>query len=312
MNKAIKIIIHLLILLNFASCVTNQDPKATTSDLLVARGDIVAVSFNNDSLVVFDQNGTFKRVLYQLPTPSEAIGGIAWLHETNEILITIESAPDRIDALSVTTGLTRTFYSNVNYFTGTSFGITQLVNSRDVIVSEGATIERFSHTGVRKTSSGAPANGWPTNVHANPQQMSGLKNGNWLSCSSTAGIRISPDSTTSLTAVATVTGPVGATASYGCAELSNGNIIVGWNGASADYIYSYSSTLTSPVALVDNTQSTLSDPRNIAVGEYDQIYIADTAQNKIVELDSSGNVVRQFGNSILNAPRYLLVIPQFH
>lgn len=243
MKNVIKTISLFCSLLSVTACVMEQDPEATHSDLLVSRGDLVAVSYNNDALVVFNEAGNFKHVLYQLPAPSETIGALSWLEETNEILISIESTPDRIDALSVTTGAVRSFYSNVTYFTGTSFGITQLKNSRDVLVSEGATIERFSSTGVRETSPTGPANGWPANVHANSQQLSGLQNGNWLSCSSTAGLRITPDSLTNLTATATATGPVGATASYGCAELSNGSIVVSWNGAAADYVYLYNSAL---------------------------------------------------------------------
>jgi hypothetical protein len=111
--------------------------------------------------------------------------------------------------------------------------------------------------------------------------------------------------------MSTATGPAGATASYGCHELSNGTIIVSWNGAAADYIYTYSATLTGATAIVNNIQSTLSDPRGIAIGENDEIYVADATLNKIVELDSTGTIVRQFGNGIVNAPRHLLVVPAF-
>ncbi len=206
--------------------------------------------------------------------------------------------------MSVITGTSRNFYNNVTFYTGTSLALVQLKTSSDVIVSEGATIERFTTEGIRETWAV-----WPATVHANSQQIAALASGNWLSCSSTAGLRISPDSTTALAAVVTQTGPVGATASYGCAELSDGTLVVSWNGAAVDYVYTYNSSLAGGTAIINNVQSTFSDPRGIAVGENDQIYIVDGTMNKVVELDMSGNVIRQFGTSILNAPRFILVVP---
>jgi len=265
-------------------------------------------SFTSDSLVVFGADGTFKRVLYQLPnTVGDAIAGVAWLEETNEILISVDGTPDRVDALSVLTGSVRIFYTNTTYFTGTPLGITQLNTSGDVIVSEGATIERFSYNGIRETWTTI----WPTNVHANAQQIVGLANGNFLSCSSTAGLRITPDSTTVLTAVATATSAIVATTtSYGCNELSDGTIVVAWNGTS-DAIQTYSSTLTGATTLISNA-AVFSDPRGIAIGESDEIYVTDATRNMVVELDSSGNVIREFGNSYLQSPRAIMVVPAFN
>lgn len=300
-------IVALFLLCFLSACIVDQEPEPTNSELLVTRGDIVVVSYNTDTLAVFDQSGSFKRILYQVPTAADNIAGIAWLETSNEILISIDGTPDRIEAISILTGDSRNFYNNVTYFTGTPLGLTQLKNSTDVIASEGATIERFNASGIRETFGAI----WPANVHANATSIQGLANGNWLSCSSSAGLRISPDSTSALAAIATATGPVGATASYGCHELSNGTIVVSWNGAAADHVYTYSATLTGATAIVNNIQSTLSDPRGVAIGENDEIYVADATQNKIVEMDSSGNVIRQFGNGILNAPRHVLVVPAF-
>lgn len=269
----------------------------------------MVTSFNSDSLIVFNSEGVFQRVLYQLPnTVGDAIGGIAWLPDTNEILIAVDGTPDRVDALSVVNGTVRTFYNNTTYFTGTPLGIATLPNSSDVIVTEGATIERFSNKGIRETWTTI----WPTNVHANSQQLVGLSTGNWMSCSSTAtpAIRISPDSTTNLTAVYTVaSGIAGTTASYGCAELSDGRIVIGFNGTT-DTLRIYNSTLASNTLLISNA-AVFGDPRGIAIGENDEIYVADATRNVIVELDLDGNVVREFGNSYLQSPRTLIVIPDF-
>lgn len=267
----------------------------------------MATSVTSDSVVVFSPNGTFKRVLYQLPVTADAIGGIAWLGETNEILITVNGTPDRIDAVNVSTGAVRSFYTNTTYYTGTPLSIAVLPDSGDVISSEGATIERFSPNGIRETWTTI----WPTNVHTNSQQLVGLSTGNWLSCSSTAGLRISPDSTTDLTAVATATSAIGATtASYGCGELSDGTIVVAWNGTS-DAIQTYSSTLTGATTLISNA-AVFGNPRGIAIGPNDEIYVAETTRNLIIQIDTDGNVVREFGNSYLQAPSHLIVIPAFN
>lgn len=283
---------------------------ATYSELEVTRGDLVVTSFTSDSLVVFDGKGKFKKILLQLSNPvGDAISAIHWLPETNEILMAIDGTPDRIEAYSVETGRIRNFYNNITYFTGTPLGITQLQNSRDILVSEGATIERFSISGTRETWGAF----WPSSVHASAQQLVGLSNGSWLSCSSTAGLRIFPDSTASFTASATATGAIAATtASFGCGELSNGTIIVGWNGTS-DAIQSYSSTLTGVATVFPNNPSVLADPRGIAIGENNEIYVTDATRNVVVEIDhATGERIREFGNAYLQSPRSIIVIPDFN
>lgn len=295
------------LLLFLSSCLINEDPTPTNSDLVVTRGDIIVASLNADAVVSFSADGTFKRNLYQTTIASEAIGGLGWNADTNEILITINGTPDRIDAVSAATGAVRSFYSNTGFYTGTPLGVVQLA-SGDIIASEGTTIERFSASGVRQVYGSI----WPTGtgIHQNVQQMRTLSTGNWLSCSSNQGVRIFPDSTTSLASVATVTAPTGATAAYGCDELSDGTIVVSWSGGS-DFITTYSATLTSPTNIVNNVASTLPNPQGLAVGENDQIYVADGTLNRVVELDTSGNVIRQFGMGVLNAPRAIMVVPAF-
>ncbi len=247
------------------ACIEAEKAQPTFSSLLVERGDVVVVSFNTDALVVFDSAGNFKRILYQLPLAADTINGVAWLADTNEILISVDGTPDRIDAISVVSGQARTFYANLAFLTGTLLDLTQLKNSGDIIISEGATLERFSPNGIREVWGAV----WPSGVHANSNQLKGLANGRWLSCTTAQGVRIYPDSTSVFAATSSVTGPAGALASFGCNELSDGSILVGWSGAAVDYLYLYTSTLTSPVALIDNVQSTLTDPRGIAVNESD-------------------------------------------
>jgi hypothetical protein len=305
--KKLRHILLLFCLFSLSACLIDKDPLETRSQtMLVEPGDIVVVSFLTDTLLVYGRNGTLKRSLYQLEVAADTINGIAWSSSTNEILLSIDGTPDRIEAFSVVTGRVRNFYNNILYFAGAPGAIAQLRDSRDIIASEGATIERFSATGIREVHTGV----WPSNIIANTTQISSLSSGNWLACSTAAGVAIIPDSTTSLSAIATVTGPAGATVAQGCAELSNGNIVVSWAGAS-DFIYTYDSSLGNGTAIVDNVQSTFQDPRGIAIGENDEIYVADAARNRIVQLDATGEVIREFGGGVLNQPRHILVVPQF-
>ena len=309
MRNTLSTFIPLFLLCFLTSCLVKQDPEPTHSELMVTRGDLVVTSFTNDSLVVFKENGSFKKVLYQLPNTADTISTITWLPETNEILMAIEGTPDRVDAYSVVTGTVRNFYINTTYLTGTILGIAQLKNSSDILVSEGTTVERFSSNGTRETWTTI----WPSNVHVNNQQLVGLSTGNWLSCSSTVGVRIYPDSTTAMAAVASVTSAIAATTiSYGCGELSDGRIVVGWNGTS-DALQVYSATLTGVATMFANNPAVLSDPRGIAIGEDDQIYVTDATRNVVVEIDPATNEkVREFGNQYLQAPRSILVIPEIN
>lgn len=306
MKKVLNSIFLVTCLLLLTSCIVDEDPTPSYSELLVTRGDIAVANFTSDSIAIFGQDGTFKRVLYQLPLAADAIAGIAWNRTTNEILITVDGTPDRIDAVSVVTGIARSFYVNTTYFTGTPLGIVQLPDTGDIIASEGATIERFTSAGVREVHGAI----WPSNAHATSNQLTALSTGNFLSCTTAAGARVFPDSITAVAAVYSVAGPAGATASYGCNELSDGQIVISWNGAS-DAVYLYSASLTGGTAIVNANPGLLTDPRGVAIGENDEIYVADATRNMIVQIDSAGNVTREFGNSILSGPRHLLVIPSF-
>lgn len=308
MRKLARLFVFLALLTGSSSCLIKETPKATSSDLLVTRGDVIVTSFTSDSLVVFAPDGSFKRVLYTLANSADSITGITWNANTNEVLIAVDGSPDRIEAVSVINGTSRNFYLNATLYTGTLLAIAQLKNSEDIVASESTTIERFSSSGQRETYTTV----WPTNAHANSQQILALASGQWLSCSSTAGLRLMDDSTTSTAAVATATSGIAATtACYGAGELSDGTIVISWSGTT-DSIQTYTSSLTGATTIYTNT-GVLGDPRGIAIGEGDEIYVADGTRNVIVEIDAStGSVVREFGAAYLQSPRTLIVVPQFN
>lgn len=298
----------LILLFSLASCLpVPEKSEATLSANYIATDDILVASQVTDSIYQFNSNGDFIRILYRLPLVAETIGGLSWAYTTNEVLVAIDGTPDRVVAISTIDGSARDIAKDAA-LTGTIRSVTQLVDSRDIIVSEGTTIERFNEYGLRLTYGTV----WPTSSHANSQHIVPLENGSWLSCSSTAGVRIFPDSVSTFTASSSITtAPTGTTGSYGCAVTSTGEVIVSWYGTSTDYLSKYSSTLTNQTHLINNNQGILADPRGVGVMRNGDIVVADFTKDYLVKVTSSGSLLKIIGQGIMDAPYSVLVIPEF-
>ncbi len=266
----------------------------------------MVASLVTDSVYQFDSNGTFKRILYRLPLVAETIGALGWSDSTNELLVAIDGTPDRVVAISTIDGSAREVIKNAG-LTGTIRAVTQLKDSRDYIVSEGATIERFNEYGQRLTFGAV----WPSSVHANAQTFVGLDDGNWLSCSSSLGVRIFADTTTAIPTVATLAAPAGTTGSYGCAASPSGTIAVSWFNGTTDYLSVYNSTLGSETHIVNNNQGILGDPRGVGIMRNGDIVVADYTKDYVLRVTSSGTQVGIIGQGIMDAPYAVLVVPEF-
>ena len=305
-------IIFILTFLTFPllqSCNKKEDDddvtvKEPVINRIFSHGDIIVSSITNDNILLFSSKGIFKRVLLQLTNSTETIGSMAFMNSTKELLVSIDGTPDRIIAISSEDGEERTFRFDAN-LTGTIRGILQLDDSREIIINEGTTTERISETEFRVTNSTV----WPSSTIVNSQQFSKLTNGTFLSCSSTAGVKIYPDSIDTFTEVASVTGPVGATASFGCVELNDGSIVVGWNGTTNDYIYKYSSTLTDQSVILP-PNSNLPNPRGMAVSKSGNLLIADGTNHYVLELKTNGTILRTIGLGLINSPQSVVVVPE--
>lgn len=272
----------------------------------ISTDDILVGSLVTDSVYQFNSNGDFIRILYRAPLSTETIGALSWAHSTNEVLVAVDGIPDRVVAISTIDGSARDIAKDAG-LTGTIRSVTQLKDSRDILVSEGATIERFNEYGQRLTYTGA----WPSSVHANAQTLVALDSGDWLSCSSTLGARIFPDVVTVPGASSTVANPASTTGSYGCAVTASGEIIISWYGTTVDYLSKYSSTLTNETHLIDNNQGILADPRGVGVMRNGDIVVADYTKDYLLRVNGSGSVVKIIGQGIMDAPYSVLVIPEF-
>lgn len=288
-----------------ASCIP-QESTPTSSSLHVAAGDILVSSSVLDSVIQFDKNGNYKRVLWRTTLASETIAGLGWMHSTNEVLVTVDGTPDRVVAVSVSDGAERVLVNNTN-IAGTMRTSTQLMDSRDIIISETTSMERSTETGIRETHTGV----WPSTVTTNVQDITALEGGGFATASSTTGIRLFPDSVAVFAASATATAPAGTTAAYGIRELSNGQFLVSWEGAATDYLSLYNADLTLDRHVVGNNQGLLAVPRGVAVKKNGNFLVADNTFDYVLEVTSSGTEVQRIGLGFLDAPYHVLVVPDF-
>ncbi len=300
-------LLTLIVLTFLTSCLPiPEKSEATFSSVYIGTDDILIASAITDSIYQFNANGDFVRVLYRLDLVAETLGALSWSPVTNEVLVAIDGTPDRVIAISTIDGRTRDLAKDAG-LTGTIRAVTQLTTSRDILVSEGATIERFNEYGQRLTYAGA----WPSSAIANSQTLVALDDGSWLSCSSSVGAKIFPDVITVPAASATVSAPASTTGSYGCAVTPSGEIIISWFGTTTDYLSKYSSTLTNQTHLINNNQGILLDPRGVGVQQNGDIIVADYTKDYALKVDSAGNLKKIIGQGIMDAPYAVLVVPPF-
>lgn len=293
------------ILLILSSCLESESIP-TTSNLYVAAGDILVSSSVTDTVHQFDKKGNYKRILYRTPLATETVGGLGWMHSTNEILVAMEGTPDRVLAISVVDGSNRVAFQDAQ-LGGTIRSVTQLYDSRSILVSEQTAIERFNELGLRETHA-AP---WPSTVIANVQDIKALQDGRWIATSTSQAVRLYEDSVTAFTAVATAAIPAGTTAAHGVSELNNGKFLVSWEGAATDYLSIYNTDLTLDRHLFGNNQAILTAPRGVAQAANGNYLVADETRDYLLEINSDGQVVKIIGQGILDGAYSVLVVPEF-
>lgn len=304
---------HFLSLLFFfgltfiASC-KQQDSIPTTSSQgnLVRAGDIIVVNMTSDSLLHFDANGLYKGVLYDLDNIGESFYGLAWKADTKEIIFTINGSP-RVGAVSVVDGTYRNLITDAN-LSGTLRGLTQLQNG-DILVVETANVERFSTTGIRKTSVSGVT--WPNTLGATaaPEQIHTAANGDIIVCGSANVNRFTANAVR--VGAAVVSAIAGTTAATGCIEMSNGTIAVAFSGTT-DTIRSVGAGMTqASIGTIYSDLGLLASPRWITQAANGNLLTVDSVFNHIVEITTDGTYVRTLGGSLLGTPNALLSVPSY-
>lgn len=283
------------------ACSPDDDAASTTlpseDAVCIESGDILVTTSGADALVVFNPDGTFKRIAYYVLSATENLYGIAWSHTAEEILVAVDGV-DRIVGINPEDCSTRDVITNAN-LTGTIRGITQLLNG-DILVSETNNIERFGANGNRVTS------GWPLAAQSAATGLDALSNGGFVHCSTTTDVVRTYSDTGTQTATRS-SGIAATTDAMSCKALHDGSIAAAWSGTS-DTIAIYSADLSTLNASFSNT-AYLGAPGGIAQRANGNLLIVDRIFNHVVEITTAGTYVGTFGAGYLSTPEFILVVP---
>lgn len=300
-----KYLFSLVTLFFFFGCIQKQNTPETRSRYLINPGDIVVTNGGlngNKSVVLLDRNGGFKATLLDL-LPAESPMGLAWKDDTREVLITVDSAADRVLGVSAYTGEVSDFINDIGFLTGNLYGIAVLQDG-SVKINETNNVENYSAGGVREV-----AGAWPKALMTAGTDLNPHSAGGFIYCSSTSDqVRIYDDLGVQ-TATTVGSGIAATTDAFGCAELSDGTIAIAWNGTT-DTIQIRSANLSTTVASFSNT-TILGNPRGIAEARNGNLLVVDQTNNIIVEITKTGTLVRTFAGSHLSVPVDILVIPDY-
>lgn len=282
----------------------SESPIATKNSegAILNTGDVVVTSNVSDSAIVLDQNGNFKRVLYNADNSLEQVTGITWNDSTNEVVIVINGSPDRVIGISAIDGSEREIVRST-FLNGNTYGITVMPNG-DFVIVESNNLERFSSNGTRINDGDFPR----ISVMTTMQQLNPTASGDFVACATGSDrVRIYNDS--GVQQQETASGIGGTTNSYGCGELPNGNIVATWDGTS-DSVSVYDSTLGSELFRFSDTGK-LNAPRGIGIKANGNILVTDAGFDRIIELTSEAEFVRVFSSAFLSDPYQIIEIPDF-
>lgn len=282
-------------------------PTKSNQNYLVKPGDIIVVNGTSRSLLLFDSNGEYKAVLYDLDNIAESIYDVAFKKDTNEIIFTINGSA-RVGAVSVVNGTYRTLISDAN-LTGALKGLTQLSNG-DILVAEISNIERFTTNGIRRTLVSGVV--WPNTLGGTSttiEQLSATVDGGFIVCSSGSDNVKRYTENAVIVGGAVVSGIAGTTDAFGCIELADGNIAMAFSGTT-DTIRTVSAGMTGIVSIYTDL-AVLASPRGLTQTLNGNILVVDSVYNQIVEITRTGTFVRTLGGSILGTPNAVFSVPNY-
>jgi hypothetical protein len=294
------------------SCLLSSESpiESSSNDVnLIQSNDIIVTNSGNDSIVLLDENGNFKRALVDSPTDATLIyNALAYDSANDQILFNNDSTTASLDAIksiSLYNGTVSNVIQSSN-LNGILPGLARLVDG-DLISIEGTTtLEKFDSDGVRV---GAP---FASALIANLIDLNPLASGGYIVCSTaTANTVRTYNAAGTLQATATSASPtptLGALAASGCTEDSQGRIIVAYSGAT-DAVRAYTSNAMTTVDWTFQDTNYLTSPGKVAVRPNGNILVTDTVLNHIVEISPDGAFIRLIGGAVLATPLNILVVP---
>jgi hypothetical protein len=299
------------ILLNFG-CVKEEEPIETFDSYVnkIQPGDIIVANGANDTVVLLDEDGRYKDTIITGSTSAAlSFPALAWDDLNKQVLISYDHTTatlDKITGVSLLDLQLSTVISNSN-LTGTMPGVARLTNGELVVLEGTTTAEKFTSAGVR---SGAPF--MNATLIANTTDIAPMPSGDFVVCSSNAAntVRTYNSSGTLLNTATSVTpAPTlgAAVAASGCAVGPNGEIAIVFSGTT-DGVRLFNSTLTTGTWNFIDTNVFVT-PTKIAFKSNGNMLVLDTTFNHIVEISSTGSLVRTFGSDFLATPLAILVVP---
>ncbi len=264
---------------------------------------IVVANATGKNVVLLNSSFNFVRDLIILPKASaDAPWGLA-LKSPTEILVSIEGV-DRVMSASLDVGSPSATDVIVNTnLAGTPMRGLAVLTSGDILAAEGNTVERFTSTGDRVTTSG-----WPKTLQTNTTQLFPLSNGGFIACSIGTNVVRAYDSSGTQTATV-ASGIVGTTTVAGCAAGPIGQVVAAYYGTT-DTIRLYSSSTLATTVWSFSDLTLLANPQAVGILSNGNVIAIDGTSNVAVELDgSTGALVRTFSSSAINGAVSLLVIP---
>lgn len=266
-----------------------------------APGDIIVSNSGSGSVLAFESNGTFRRVVFSTNPVSEKPYGLAWNSSTQEIIIAVGTS--RVMAVNMSDCTERTLVSDTN-LSGALRGIAVLTGA-DLLIAEANNVERF--TPASPTWTRITAGGWPRALQTTPTMIAPMSNGGFVHCST--GTDVVRTYNSAGTQVATrASGIATTTDANGCIEMSNGNIATVWNGTT-DTVSIYDSTLTTSLFTFSDLAN-LGNPGGIAQRANGNLLITERTNHLLMEITATGSYVGTLAaGSVLSTPEYILVVP---
>jgi hypothetical protein len=307
-------ILLLLVLATLWGCISESEPIETFNSQanIIKSGDIIVVNTATDSVLLLDDDGTYKTTIYSARTDATVtIPAITWDSRTNRLLIMYDSTTATLDKilsvdpydLSISTA-----YQNSTILTATGLnGVARLTTGDLVVIESTATMEKFDTAWTRQ---GAPF--MNATLAATAADVAALSSGAFVVASSATATSVrSYNSAGTLVTTVSSTTPApslgAAVACTGVAMKGNGKVVAAFSGAT-DGVRQYSSDLSTVDWNFINA-TVLSTPTKIAVRANGNSLVPDSALNHIVEIDSSGVLVGTFASSILATPGSIVVVP---
>jgi sugar lactone lactonase YvrE len=251
---------------------------------------VSSTGFN--TVTLFDESGTFVRLLRDLNYPSESPYGLG-ISLSGNLLAVIEGV-DRVESISLADGSYSNFVLNASLTANTVLGLA-VDSAGSIYVAEQSTntIEKFSPAGFRV---GSPFIGTTVGscVLSAPRQLAILGNGN-LAVANTGNDRLNIYDTSGGCVAAVTAAPFGSNDPYGVAwDAAYSRIIVAFNGSSE--IVRVDQDGSNPTQIYLDT-AVISAPTSVACDGAGGLYVGNTGLDTVEKLAFDGSTATRAGTS---------------